>query len=56
MQKSLWLTVCGIAMVVGVAVGQIKKQFTVENTQACDNIKLQLRANSGNCLFYTLYA
>jgi hypothetical protein len=49
MQKSLWLTVCGIALVVGVAVGQIKKQFTVENTQACDNIKLHLRANSGNC-------
>jgi hypothetical protein len=49
MQKSLWLTVCGIALVTGVAVGQIKKQFTVENTQACDNIKLHLRANSGNC-------
>lgn len=49
MQKSLWLTVCGIALVVSVAVGQIKKQFTVENTQACDNIKLHLRANSGNC-------
>jgi hypothetical protein len=49
MQKSLWLTVCGIALVMGVAVGQIKKQFTVENTQACDNIKLHLRANSGNC-------
>jgi hypothetical protein len=48
MQKSFWLTVCGIAFV-GVAVGQIKKQFTVENTQACENIKLQLRANSGNC-------
>jgi hypothetical protein len=48
MQKSFWLTVCGIA-IVGVALGQIKKQFTVENTQACDNIKLRLRANSGNC-------
>jgi hypothetical protein len=48
MQKSFWLTVCGIALV-GVAVGQIKKQFTVENTKACDNIKLHLRANSGNC-------
>jgi hypothetical protein len=49
MQKSLWLTVCGIALGVSVAVGQIKKQFTVENTQACDNIKLHVRANSGNC-------
>jgi hypothetical protein len=48
MQKSFWLTVCGIALV-GVAMGQIKKQFTVENTQACENIKLHLRANSGNC-------
>ncbi len=49
MQKSLWLTVCGVALAWSVAVGQIKKQFTVENTQACDNIKLRLRANSGNC-------
>jgi hypothetical protein len=49
MQKSFCLTICGIALVVGVAFGQIKKQFTVENTQACDNIKLHLRANNGNC-------
>jgi hypothetical protein len=48
MQKSFWLTVCGIALV-GAAVGQIKKQFTVENTQACESIKLQLKASSGNC-------
>lgn len=48
MQKSFWLTVFGIAFV-GVAIGQIKKQFTVENTQTCENIKLHLRANSGNC-------
>lgn len=48
MQKSFWLTVCGIA-VMGVAAGQIKKQFSVENTQACDDIKLHLKANSGNC-------
>jgi hypothetical protein len=48
MQKSFWLTVCGIA-VVGMALGQIKKQFTVENTQACENIKLHVRANNGNC-------
>lgn len=50
MQKSLWLTVCGIALVGGgVTLGQIKKQFTVESTPACENIKLHLRANSGNC-------
>ena len=48
MQKSFWLTVCGVALA-GVALGQIKKQFTVENTPACENIKLHLRANSGNC-------
>jgi hypothetical protein len=48
MQKSFWLTVCGIAFA-GMAWGQIKKQFTVENTQACENIKLHLKANSGNC-------
>jgi hypothetical protein len=48
MQKSFWLTICVVAFV-GVGYGQIKKQFTVENSQACDNIKLHLRANSGNC-------
>ena len=48
MQKSFWLTVWALA-IVGTAWGQIKKQFTVENTQACDNIRLHLRANSGNC-------
>src|SRR5688500_16523760 len=48
MQKSFWLTVCGIA-IAGVTLGQIKKQFTVENTQACEDIKLKLKANSGNC-------
>jgi hypothetical protein len=31
------------------ALGQIKKQFTVEDTQSCENIKLCLKANSGNC-------
>lgn len=29
--------------------GQIKKQFTVESTPACQNIRLHLKANSGNC-------
>jgi hypothetical protein len=48
MQKSFWLAVYAIA-ITGGAWGQIKKQFTVENTQACENIKLCLRANSGNC-------
>jgi hypothetical protein len=48
MQKSFLLTIWGIA-IAGVAWGQIKKQFTVENTQACENIKLHLKANNGNC-------
>src|SRR5690606_6614560 len=48
MQKSFWLTVCGIA-VVGVACGQMKRQFTVENSPACKNVNLHLRANSGDC-------
>lgn len=48
MQKSFWLTFWSIA-IVGVAYGQIKKQFTVENTQGCENVRLQLKANSGNC-------
>jgi hypothetical protein len=48
MQKSFWLTAIAVAFISG-AWGQIKKQFTVENTQACENIKLHLKANSGNC-------
>jgi hypothetical protein len=48
MQKSLWLTVCGIA-IAGVAWGQMKRQFTVENSQACQSVNLHLRANSGDC-------
>jgi len=48
MQKSFWLTVCVVA-IVSTAWGQIKKQFTVENSQACENIKLHLRSSSGNC-------
>lgn len=32
-----------------VAVGQIKKQFSVEDSPACENIKLKIRANSGSC-------
>lgn len=48
MQKSFWLTVYGIAFV-GVAYGQMKRQFTVENSQACQNVNLHLKANSGDC-------
>lgn len=33
----------------GLSIGQIKKQFTVEDAPACQDIKLHLKANSGNC-------
>jgi len=48
MQKKIWLTYCGVA-IVGLAFGQLKKQFTVEDMPACENIRLCLKANSGNC-------
>jgi len=48
MQKKFWLTGCGIALAL-VGMGQIKKQFTVEDSQSCENIKLAVRSNSGNC-------
>jgi hypothetical protein len=48
MRRQILLTWCGIALVV-TAFGQIKKQFTVEDTPNCENIKLHLKANSGNC-------
>ncbi len=36
-------------LVAGVAKGQIRKHFAVENTTACESIRLQVKANSGNC-------
>ncbi len=48
MQKSFWVTVFGIA-IVGMAWGQMKRQFTVENSHACERINLHLKANSGDC-------
>lgn len=48
MQKSFWLTVWGIA-VAGIASGQMKKQFTVEDSQACDRVNLHLKTNTGDC-------
>ena len=36
-------------VIAGIACGQIKKQFTVEDAPDCDNITLTLKANSGNC-------
>lgn len=48
MQRKFWLTACGIASV-GLVFGQMKKQFTVEDSPACENIRLNVKANSGNC-------
>jgi hypothetical protein len=48
MQKSCWLTIFGVA-IVGLASGQMKRQFTVENSQACQRVNLHLKANSGDC-------
>jgi len=48
MHKKIWLTYCGV-VIAGFAFGQLKKQFTVEDVSTCENIRLILRANSGNC-------
>src|SRR5688572_9763300 len=48
MYKKFWLTGLGIALIGGVF-GQIKKQFTVEDAKECENIRLYLKSNSGNC-------
>jgi hypothetical protein len=48
MRRKILLTWFGVALA-GIAFGQIKKQFTVEDSPACENIKLSLKANSGNC-------
>lgn len=48
MQKILGLT--GVAVLIaGVSFGQIKKQFSVDDSPACEKIKLNLKANSGTC-------
>lgn len=48
MRRNILLTCCGV-LIAGVVVGQIKKQFTVEDSPECENIRLNLKANSGNC-------
>ncbi|HOX81617.1 MAG TPA: hypothetical protein PLJ60_03135 [Chryseolinea sp.] len=48
MHRKIWLTCCGMALA-GLSIGQIKKQFTVEDSPSCEDIKLCLKANSGNC-------
>ena len=48
MQRKILLTYCGVA-IAGLAFGQLKKQFTVADVPSCENIRLCLKANSGNC-------
>ncbi|MCK6616121.1 MAG: hypothetical protein L6Q51_00590 [Cyclobacteriaceae bacterium] len=48
MQRILGLILMGVALA-SLSFGQIKKQFTVEDNNACESIRLKLKANSGNC-------
>src|SRR5688572_28768358 len=48
MRRILGLIGVGLA-IVGVSFGQIKKQFSVDDSQTCEKIKLKLKANSGTC-------
>lgn len=48
MQRMIWLTGIGV-LVSGMALGQIKKQFAVEDNSTCETINLKIKANKGNC-------
>lgn len=48
MSKFLWIAVIGSGLTSG-AWGQIKKQFSVENTEKCRRVELHLKAKTGNC-------
>jgi hypothetical protein len=48
MQRKILLTCLGFSLII-TGFGQIKKQFTVEDAPRCEDIKLCLKANSGNC-------
>src|SRR5450432_68402 len=48
MSKFLWIAVLGSGLTSG-AWGQIKKQFSVENTEKCSRVELCLKAKTGNC-------
>ncbi len=48
MRRKFLLTSLGIALIM-TAFGQIKKQFTVEDAPGCENYRVCLKANSGNC-------
>ena len=48
MRKALALVFVGMVSA-GMAVGQMKKQFTVDNQESCKTVDLRLRAKTGNC-------
>ena len=48
MQRFFGLTFLGVA-IAGLALGQIKKQFSVEDNASCEKIKLTVKTNSGTC-------
>jgi hypothetical protein len=48
MQKIFGLTILGVT-VAGLAFGQIKKQFSVEDNSSCEKIKLTVKSNNGTC-------
>lgn len=49
MLKTTLLVLVGL-MGTGVVVGQMKKQFAVENQETCKAIQLNLKAKTGNCI------
>jgi hypothetical protein len=48
MHKMYFIGIAGV-LLTGTAVGQVKKQFVVENNEACTTVNLHIRSNSGNC-------
>jgi len=48
MQRFFGLTFLGVT-IAGLALGQIKKQFSVEDNASCEKIKLTVKTNSGTC-------
>jgi hypothetical protein len=48
MHYKIWLALFAIVSTSAV-VAQTKKQFSIANQEACDNVQLIIKANSGNC-------
>ena len=48
MVKTLSLVIVGL-LSAGAVIGQMKKQFTVDNQQKCQTVDLTLKAKTGNC-------